>query len=154
MLEVILMSIERVSLAIIVGGGIIMATCVRPLLLQQLLRKDRTEIVKLTEAISINAWNRYNRVAFAAITVMVVSDFIRIGMRIHYSYWHLGLASIILLLLLWKFVVDKLLKKRLMEKGDAAVNSIEQNKGHRLVELVSKIILILSLLLIILPFQI
>lgn len=154
MLEVTLMSIERVSLAIIVGGGIIMATCVRPLLLQQLSRKDRTEIVKLTEAISINAWNRYNRVAFAATTVMVVLDFFRIVMGIQYSYWHLGLAAIILLLLLWKFIVDKSLKKRLMEKGDAAVNSIKQNKGHRLVELLSKIILVLAIILTILPFQI
>ncbi|AIE61727.1 hypothetical protein [Bacillus methanolicus] len=154
MLEVILMSIERVSLAIIVGGGIIMAACVRPLLLQQLSRKDRTEIVKSTEAISINAWNRYNKVAFVATTVMMVLDFIRIGMRIQYSYWHLGLVAIILLLLLWKFIVDKSLKKRLLEKGDAAVNSSEQNKEHRLVELLSKIILVLAIILTVLPFQI
>lgn len=153
MLDVILMSIEKILLAIIVGGMIIMAACVRPLLLQQLSRKGAPEIVKLIEGISINAWNRYNRVAFAAAAVMIILDFIRIGKRIQYSYWHLGLEVIILFLLFLKFAIDKTLKKRLIENGDAAVNSSEQNKGHYLVELLSKLILIVAIIVTVFPFK-
>ena len=153
MLEEILMSIERVLLALIVGGGIIMASCVRPLLIQQLSRKDKPEIVTSIEAISINAWNRYNRVAFVATAVMMGIDLIRIGMRIQYSNWHLSSEAIILILLLFKFTIDKTLKKRLLEKGEAAVNSSSQNNGHNLVEFLSKIILVLAIILTVLPFQ-
>ena len=152
MLETIFMSIEQISLAIIVGGGIIMAVCVRPLLLQQLSRKDRPEMISIIETISINAWNRYNRIAFAAIVIIMVLDLLRIGVNIQYSFWHLGLVFIILLLLLWKHIVDHSLKKRLLEMGDTAVNSAEQNKEHHLVELLSKIILVLAVILIVLPF--
>ena len=36
--------------------------------------------------------------------------------------------------------------------GDTAVNSAEQNKEHHLVELLSKIILVLAVILIVFPF--
>lgn len=153
MLEVILMSVERVLLSLIVGGMIIMAVCVRPLLLPQLTRKDRSEFGNLIEGISINAWNSYNKVAFVATAVMLVLDFIRIAIGIKYTYWDLVLKTIMLFLLLLKFTLDKSLKKRLFEYGNDAINSSEQNKGHLLVELLSKGILILSVILTILPFQ-
>ncbi|MDX8367996.1 hypothetical protein [Cytobacillus sp. IB215665] len=153
MLEIILISIERILLAVIVGGGIIMAASVRPLLLQQLSHKDRLEIVNSIEAISIMAWNRYNKVAFVATTIIMFLDLIRFGIGIQYSYWHLILVSIIQLLFLWKLIVDNSLKKRLIEVGEAAVNSLEQNHEHRLVELLSKIIFVSAIILIILPFE-
>ena len=36
--------------------------------------------------------------------------------------------------------------------GDTDVNGAEQNKGHHLVELLSKIIIVLAVILIVLPF--
>ncbi|WP_428911835.1 hypothetical protein [Niallia sp. Krafla_26] len=147
MLEVILMSVDRILLSLIIGGMIIMVVCVRPLLLQQLTRKDSTEFSNLVEGISINAWNRYNKVAFAAIVVMLVIDLIQFTMGNKYTYGDLVLEIIILFLFLLKFTLDYSLKKRLSQYGNAAVNSSEQNRGHWLVELLSKVILVISIVL-------
>lgn len=154
MFEVILMSVERFLLALIVGGGIIMAVCVRPLLLQNLKQKDKQAFVNLIEGISINVWNRYNIVAFVATAIMLALDILRIIIRIKYSYWELVLETIILFLLFLKITLDKSLKKRLLEYGNSAINSSEQNKGHQLVELLSKVILLLAIILLIIPLQI
>lgn len=152
MLEGILMSVDRVLLSLIVGGMIIMAGCVRPLLIQQLTRKDNSEFSNLIEGLSINAWNRYNNLAFAATAVMLVLDIIRMAIGIKYTYWGLVLKAIILVLFFLKFTLDTSLKKRLLEYGNAAINSSEQKKGHHLVEMMSKGILIFSVILTILPY--
>lgn len=153
MLEVMHMSVEKLLLSLIVGGMIIMVVCVRPLLSQHLQPNNRTEFGKLIEGISIQAWNRYNRVAFVSIALLLILDFIQFAIGNKYSYWDLVIETIILFLLLLKFTLDKSLMKRLMKFGNDAVQSAEQNKGHRLVEMLSKFILILSIILIILPSQ-
>lgn len=150
MLNTILLIIERFSLALIVGGGVIMAACVRPLLLQQLSRREYPELVSSVEGISIGAWNRYNRYAFISTVILVILGLIRILLGIDLPYWKLGLSMVMFVLLLWKFVIDAKLKTRLQEIGDAAVGSEQQRAGHRQVELLSKIILVLAVVLTIL----
>ena len=148
MVSEVLMAFEQVALAMIIGGGIVMAVCVRPLLLRLLSHKDRPEMVHLAEALSIHAWNRYNRAALA----ILMLDLTRMGAGIHYTAWHVCLSGTILVLFFVKFVVDRSLRKRLEEKGSAAVDSFEQKRGHCLVELLSKVILVLAICVTVFPF--
>ncbi len=78
MLSGILASIDRLSLALIVGGGVMMAAGVRPLLLPILAQRDSTALAATIEGISINAWNRYNRYAFLATGTLAAIDIVRI----------------------------------------------------------------------------
>ncbi len=68
-----------------------------------------------------------------------------------FSFVHFSLITIVLLLLLWKLSIDKKLSSRLEKQSSNAVGSAEQNEGHRQVELLSKLILILILTVSLLP---
>lgn len=151
MLNLIFLAIERLAIAFIVGGGVIMAICVRPLLLQHLSRREHPELVSNVEGISIGAWNRYNRFALISTVILVVLGFIRILLRIQFSYWETGLSLVMFVLLLRKIAIDRKLKARLHEIGDAAVGSEQQKAGHRQVELLSKVILVVAVVSIVLP---
>jgi hypothetical protein len=151
MLSMILLAIENLALALIVGGGIVMATSVRPLLLEKLSQRSDPNLVSTIEGISINSWNKYNRLAFVSALLLAVVDLIRLSSNLSFAYWHLGLTILMVLALIRKFAIDKQLKLRLNTSAAAAVGSREQNAGHRHVELLSKMILIFALLLMILP---
>ncbi|AZK45378.1 hypothetical protein [Paenibacillus lentus] len=151
MLIFILNAIENVVLGLIVGGAIVMAAGVRPLLSDRLALSVETGMAPLFEEISINAWNRYNRLAFAAAVLLFFVDMIRLLSALSSAYWHLGLTLLMLAALIGKLVIDKQLKQRLSTYGAAAVNSKEQNAGHRQVEWLTKLILVIALLLVILP---
>lgn len=53
--------------------------------------------------------------------------------------------------LIGKLAVDKQLKQRLNTYAADAVGSKEQNAGHRLVERLTKLILVIALILVVLP---
>ncbi|WP_110929888.1 hypothetical protein [Paenibacillus bouchesdurhonensis] len=151
MFMIILQAIENVALALIVGGAIVMAAGVRPLLSDKLALGSDSGMAPTFEEISINAWNRYNRLAFAAAVLLLVVDMIRLLGQLSSVYWHMGLTLLMLVALIGKLAVDKQLKLRLNTYAAAAVNSKEQNKDHRKVERLTKLILVIAVLLVILP---
>ncbi|GIP60832.1 hypothetical protein [Paenibacillus woosongensis] len=147
----ILQAIENFALAIIVGGGIVMAAAVRPLLSAKLAISTGSDVAPVFEEISINAWNRYNRLALLSAAALLIVDVIRVLTRLSSAYWHLVLAFLMLAALIGKLAVDKQLKQRLNTYAADAVGSKEQNAGHRLVERLTKLILVIALLLVVLP---
>ncbi|WP_019638916.1 hypothetical protein [Paenibacillus fonticola] len=151
MFTILLQAIENVALALIVGGAIVMAAAVRPFLSEKLALSSDAGLVATLEEISINSWNRYNRLALASAAALTVVDIIRFLTQLSAAYWHLGLTLLMLTALTGKLAVDKQLKLRLNTHAAAAVNSEEQNRGHRQVERLTKLILVIALLLVILP---
>ena len=151
MLNLFLLAIENLALAIIFGGGVIMAVGVRPLLLEKLSIRSNSKMVSAIEEISINAWNRYNRFAFISALLVAIVDLVRLISGLSFEYWHICLNILMMLAFIRKFAIDKQLKNRLNMNGATIVGSKEQNDGHRQVEFLSKAILIFSLLLIVLP---
>ncbi|ERI10696.1 hypothetical protein HMPREF0083_01200 [Aneurinibacillus aneurinilyticus ATCC 12856] len=147
MMQMVLLWIERLALALIVGGGIIMAAGIRPLLIPLLGERGNPALVSIIEKLSISAWNRYNRYAFLSIVLVVIIDILRIVTELPFSYWHAAIAIVIMIALLGKLAIDRELRLRLQEKSAEVVGSIEQNTGHRRVELLTKIILILAIIL-------
>lgn len=78
-------------------------------------------------------------------------DVLRLISGLTLEYWHFGITLLIAIALIRKFAIDKQLQNRLINNGPASVESKEQNDGHFQVELLSKAILILALMLIIFP---
>ncbi|CAJ1000844.1 hypothetical protein [Brevibacillus aydinogluensis] len=152
MLNLVLAAMERLALTVIVGGGVVMAAGVRPLLLSILAKPGQPDLAETVEGLSINAWNRYNRFALWAAIVVAVVDLVRIVTGLAFSWWHVGLILTIFVALLGKLLIDQTLKTRLNETGAEAVGSAEQRAGHRRVEFLSVVILVLAVLLVILPF--
>lgn len=151
MFEMFLIALETLCIGLIIGGGVIMAACVRPFLLHVLFNSPNSEIVSTVEAISIKAWNRYNRYAFFSSLFLLLLDAIRFFVGFTYSLWHVGIMSIIVLAFVRKFAIDRQLSIRLQENSSAVVGSEDQNAGHRQVELLSKIILFLAIIAVIVP---
>lgn len=151
MFIIVLQAIENLALAIIVGGAIVMAAAVRPLLSEKLVLSSNSGMVATLEEISIKAWNKYNRLALASTVLLTVVETIRLLGQLSSAYWHLGLTLLMLAALIGKLVVDKQLKQRLSTYAAEAVDSKEQNAGHRQVERLTKLILVIALLLVILP---
>lgn len=151
MLNLFLLAIEKLTLTIIFGGGVIMAAGVRPLLIEKLSQRSDSNLVSTIEGISINAWNKYNRFAFIASLILTIVYVARLISGLSFEYWHFCIAMLMVLALIRKFAIDKQLKNRLNISGSATVGSKEQNDGHRQVEFLSKVILIFALLLIVLP---
>lgn len=58
MMNLTLLAFEKLALTIILGGGIIMAACVRPLLIEKLSQRSDSNLVTTIEGISIGAWNK------------------------------------------------------------------------------------------------
>ena len=151
MFEMILIAPETLCVGLMIGGGVIMAACVRPFLLHVLANNSNSEIVSTVEGISIKAWNRYNRYAFFSSIILLLLDGIRFFTGLKYSLWHVGIMIIIVLAFARKFAIDRQLSIRLQENSSSAVGSEAQNASHRQVELLSKIILFLAIITVILP---
>ncbi|MHB1629970.1 MAG: hypothetical protein ACYCVB_16640 [Bacilli bacterium] len=151
MLNAALLTVERLAAALIAGGGVAMAVCFRPLVLQALSSRAEPGFASTIENISIGAWSQYNRLAFLSALVAAGTDVIRMSMGMTVSASRFGLIIGIWLLLLGKFAVDRKLRARLRRYGDQAVASAEQKNGHRQVELLSIAILILAILAIVWP---
>lgn len=145
-MEILFRVLETLCVGIIIGGGVIMATCVRPLLLPILSNSKNPELIATIEDISIKAWNKYNRYAFLASLCLLFLDGMRFFMAFPCSYWHAGIVSIIVLAFMKKFTIDRQLSIRLQTNSSNAVGSVAQNAGHRQVERLSKIILFLAVL--------
>lgn len=154
MMQMVLLWIERLALAVIVGGGVVMAAGVRPLFAPILAERGNAALVSTIENLSISAWNRYNRYAFLSIVLVIIIDVLRIVAGLTFSYWHIAMAIAIMIALLGKLVIDRKLQSRLREKSIEAVGSTEQNTDHRRVELLTKIILILAIILTVFPIEI
>lgn len=151
MLEVLLHVLETIGMSLIIGGGIIMAACVRPLLLPLLSTDENPKLASTIEGISIKAWNGYNRYAFLASILLLLLEGIRFLTGLPFSYWHAGVISLIVLALSRKLMVDRQLSLRLQTASTHAIGSVEQNAGHRQVELLSKMILLLAIITVIVP---
>lgn len=151
MMNLTLLAFEKLALTIILGGGIIMAACVRPLLIEKLSQRSDSNLISTIEGISIGAWNKYNRFAFVAALTLMLIDVLRLISGLTSEFWHFGITLLIAIALIRKFMIDKQLQNRLINNGPATVGSKEQNDGHFQVELLSKAILILALMLIIFP---
>jgi hypothetical protein len=151
MIEMLFHFLETLFIGLIIGGGVIMAACVRPFLLQVLSGGGNRELVSTVEGISIKAWNRYNRYAFFSSLLLLLLDLIRYFAGLGNPLWHMGILGIIVLAFLRKFQIDRQLSVRLQEKPLAAAGSAEQNAGHRQVERLSKIILFLAVIAVVLP---
>lgn len=147
----VLLVIENLALALIIGGGVTMAAGVRPLLQEKLSQRSNSNLIATIEEISINSWNKYNHFAFISALLIVAVDLIRVSNGFSFTYWHIGLALLMALALIRKFAIDKQMKDRLNVGSASVVRSKEQNAGHRQVEFLSKMILVFALLLIILP---
>lgn len=137
--------IEKLLLSLIVGGGIVLAACVRPFISLALAGNDQA-IKETVENISISYWNRYNRLALISISLFALLEVVGLFIHALTSSVSLGLAVAILLMLVRKLVVDSTLRRRL-QTNPGAVGSEEQNRGHREVELLSKLIIVLALVL-------
>jgi hypothetical protein len=144
-----LVGVERILLALIIGGGIVMASCVRPLFLEVLNGESKDSTVILIERISINAWNKYNRIALLSTLIILALELVFIALGWSYTYIHLGIVILMVIALIRKLQVDQKLKNRVKIHDVSNVVSAEQKSGHREVELLSIGILILALLMMI-----
>lgn len=59
MFMIVLQAIENLALAVIVGGAVVMATAVRPILSAKLASSSDSGWLATLEEISIHAWNKY-----------------------------------------------------------------------------------------------
>ncbi len=142
-IDLLFLTLQKILLAIIIGGGIIMASAVRPLFLAT-LQAQALPLAPI-EQMHIAAWNRYNqRSLFAALAFSLLEILHQV------SHWHLDVLPLLCSLLLLlafsrKLAVDRRLRKLVEEHHELAVGSATQQAGHREVEILSIVILFLAL---------
>lgn len=146
MLSIIVLALDSLCLALILGGGIILAACVRPVLLRISTASGNPELITTVEHLSIQSWNRYNLYAMGGSVGLFLLDMVRLLAGLPLSYWHFAASVLMILAFTRKLVMDRQLSKRLQSGAEAAVKSAEQRAGHREVEWLTKIILLLALL--------
>lgn len=136
--------LEVLCLTMILGGGLVLAACVRSFFLRTQAVSANPEIISTVEDLSIKAWNRYNRYSFLCSLGLLALDVIRFSAGMVLSFWHLATILVLVLAFMRKFSIDHQLSKRLRDEAAGAVGSKEQNAGHREVEMITKLILILA----------
>lgn len=145
MLEWLLHGLEIILVGLIVGGGIVMAVCVRPFLLRQQSNSDSREFISMIESISIKAWSKYNFYAFLSTFLLLALDGIRYFFGLSFSYWHIILIGMVFFAFIWKFLIDHQLTIRVEKNASAAIGSTEQNANHQQAEFLSKAILVMAI---------
>jgi len=151
MFNLILLAIEKLALTIVLGGGIVMAAAVRPVLQKKLKHVSNMSVLYNVEGISIQAWNRYNRYSFMAVILVAIVELVRLISGYSTQYWYIGVALFIIVLFIGKLLIDKKLTNNLNSEGASAVGSNKQSRGHHQVELLSKFILVFALVLMVIP---
>lgn len=136
----IFLSIEILSLAVIVGGGIVLGGGLRP---QFIKAMQQSNAVHELEALHINVWNAYNRFSLTAMIVFLLSQGISFFVTHQLHVFSFTLSVLLFLLFLFKLRIDAKLKKRALENKHAA-ESVEQKNDHKKVEYLSMVILLLS----------
>jgi len=145
MISFIVQSLDMLCLTLVLGGGIILATCVRPFMLRITTASADPELLTTVEQLSIQSWNRYNRFVMGGSIGLFFVDIVRLLAGLPLSYWHFAASILMVLALTRKLIVDRQLNERLQSGADAAVASEEQRAGHREVERITKMILLLAL---------
>ncbi|MEJ8547314.1 hypothetical protein [Brevibacillus borstelensis] len=144
-IDVAIVSLERIGLALVAGGGIVLAACVRPFFAGGM--KNSTEEGKIMlEKLSIAYWNRYNRLALLGVCIVFVLEAIRFFAGTAFSAAMLAGLPVMALLFGRKLVIDKQLRRR-TEGGAAVIESEEQRRGHREAEVISKLVIPLAAVL-------
>jgi hypothetical protein len=152
LMDLWLSALERLTLALVFGGGIVMGSCVRPILLQALTGKVQVlpAVTTTVDGIRIHSWERYNRMAFCAVLVLVVVQIIRSVRAGGITYIPMALSLLLVLALVRKLLVDQRLNARLSQETATNLSLVGVNERREL-EVLSISILILSLLLILWP---
>jgi hypothetical protein len=147
-----LSALERLALALVFGGGVIMSSCVRPILLQALSAKGQTVTAVATtiDGIRVHSWERYNRMAFIAVVVLVIVEVIRSISVGGVAYIAIGLSLFLGIALVRKMIVDHRLKTRLLLEASASAPLVGSSERREL-EVLSISILILSSILMLWP---
>lgn len=143
MIDLLFLSLQKILLAIIIGGGIIMASAVRPLFLAT-MQAQALPIAPI-EQMHIAAWNRYNQRSLLAALLFVLLELLRQASTGQYHLLPLLGSFLLLLAFLRKLAVDRRLKRRVEEEQELAVGSSAQEAGHREAEILSIVILLLAL---------
>ncbi|HZG80060.1 MAG TPA: hypothetical protein VEZ13_04720 [Brevibacillus sp.] len=145
MLSIIVLTLDMFCLALILGGGIILAACVRPFLLRISTASGNPELITTVEHLSIQSWNRYNLYAMGGSVGLFLLDIVRLLAGLPLSYWHFAASLLMIVSFTRKLIMDRQLSERMQSGAEAAVESAEQRAGHREVEWLTKVILLLAL---------
>lgn len=150
-METVLQTFEKVVLAIILGGGIGLASNMRPNIMRQLQKNKDQQAGPIIERISIDSWNSYNRSALWYTILFLIFQVIRWTTPLENSLFHLLGVTVMLAIWLRKLAADKNLKARTENEEATYVTSADQQKGHREVEVLSKALLVITFALFISP---
>jgi hypothetical protein len=132
----ILVSVEILCLSVIVGGGIVLGGGVRP---QFIKAMKQSKAVHELETLHINSWNEYNRFSLFSVIILLAAQIIFRSFHVY----QLSLSITLLILFLSKIGIDTKLRNRSLENDHVAALE-EQRKGHKMVEVLSIVILLLS----------
>jgi Ca2+/H+ antiporter len=136
----ILLSIEILSLVVIVGGGIVLGGGVRP---QFIKAMQQSIAVNELESLHISIWNAYNRFSLMAVIIFLLLQVSQLFIIHQFHLISLSVSIILFLLFIFKIMMDAKLKKRAIENIGAA-DSEEQRKNHKVVEFLSIVILFIA----------
>jgi hypothetical protein len=150
----------HLPLALILGGGIVMGSCVRPVLLasqgaQSALMPGLAAVI---DRLRVRAWERFNRLSLlAALCLVPLLVVYAVSNGRALAYLPVALAILLLVALLRKLVVDRRLQQRLRTAGAQAITLVSSEETligrseRRELEILTIAILILALILIIWP---
>lgn len=131
-MEKLLTILENFSLAFVLGGGIVMSACVRPLFLKAITPGVQQSVIDVIDDVRVHSWQSYNRTAlFAAIIVVAVQGVRTIGTG-YVSYVPLTAASLIVFALGRKLIIDQRLEKRLTQGLPAHGSSVDDDEQKEL----------------------
>lgn len=131
-MEKLLAIVENFSLAFVLGGGIVMSACVRPLLLKVIAPGVQQSVVNVIDDIRVHSWQNYNRTALFAAVIVVAVQGVRTIDTGYIQYVPLIAASLIVLALARKLVIDQRLEKRLTQGLPAHGSSVDDNEQKEL----------------------
>ncbi|MFE1346641.1 hypothetical protein [Streptomyces sp. NPDC058757] len=144
-----LLSLERLLLALTIGGGVVMVVAVRPALLAEQGPTAPADGAAMAERVMVRAWTGYNRAALAAaLLVLPLEAFLLLGGG-QRAWLRLAGCAALVLLLLWKLRLDAELARGAAAREDhrRGTPGSPLDRSHKRVERATAAALLLALLL-------
>jgi hypothetical protein len=145
-------------LAVILGGGIILAAIVRPRLLRAQRPGAQAAVAATIESVSVGVWHRYNQVALVSTAVVGVVEGAQTLRGADQAPLHLTalvIAAVQALVLALKLVIDRqIIRQNARTPASSMTRGGEDRElddRHALVEWLTLPVFILTLVLMILP---
>lgn len=111
--EWLLSIVERTALALILGGGITLAFCVRPVLISDLGPGVEKSKVAFIDALRIAAWERYDSFALICILIVIGLQGVSLLLSGELGFLRLGACVVVVGILLRKLFLHRAFKARL-----------------------------------------